>query len=93
MAALKKKLADSDPEYTSLPTNKHKVSNTPVLSTVEEESTPNSVQSSKHGGTSARPTPLSTLYGKIITCLQLIRDKQKTGFMFHSFTAVFIQWY
>lgn len=54
IAALKDQLSQKDPNYTAYPLNTHKVSNTPALSTVSEESSGHrSLESRKH-------TPRST---------------------------------
>ncbi len=62
MAAIKQKLADNDPGYISLPPNTHKVSNSPSLSTVTEESTPYS----KRGVETPRTDPMTTIPGLML---------------------------
>ena len=60
MAALKDYLKQNDPSYTSLPTNIHKVSNTPALSTVSEES----AKTTPGHPSAAASIPLGCIRGK-----------------------------
>lgn len=66
MAALKEYLVENDPSYTSVPVNQHKVSNTPALSTVSEES---------------NKTPKCNKNAPISTALDAIRGVYVTFFL------------